>query len=195
MDEKKEQRKKEEDKEINESKMHDLLKKSEISLWLDTYDDIFSDFDPRPYFQRILSDDFLFEAKKASRDTKSGIELKFLIAKDMRNAEKEALIKKRLHEHFKKHLLELQKEVSGIIRGGVLFVLAGIILMFIATFILIKYPEKNIFPTFLVVLLEPAGWFLLWEGLNQIIFKSSQESPDLKFYEKMSKCEIGFFDY
>lgn len=182
-------------REIKESKMHDLLKKSEISLWLDTYDDIFSDFDPRPYSQRTLSDDFLFEAKKASRDTKSGIELKFLIAKDLRNAEKEALINKRLHEHFKKHLLELQKEINGTIRQGMLFVLAGIIFMFIATFILIRFPEKNIFPAFLVVLLDPAGWFLLWEGLDLIVFKSKQEIPDLKFYEKMSKCEIGFVDY
>ena len=50
-----------------------LLKKSEISLSLDNYDDIFSDFDPRPFSQRALSDDFLIEAKKASRDKVSGI--------------------------------------------------------------------------------------------------------------------------
>lgn len=182
-------------KEAKETETHDLLKKSEISLWIDTYDDIFSDFDPRPYLQRALSDDFLYEAKKASHDTKSGIELKFLIAKDIRNAEKEALIKKRLHEHFKKHVIELRGETGSIVRQGIFFVLAGIILMFIATFILAKYPEKNLFPAFFVVLLEPGGWFLLWEGLNLIIFKSKQGSPDLKFYEKMSKCEIGFFDY
>ena len=33
----------------------DLLSKGEISILLDTYDDIFSDFDPRPYSQRALS--------------------------------------------------------------------------------------------------------------------------------------------
>ena len=57
-----------------------LLQLSEISLIIDTYDDIFSDFDPRPYSQRALSDDFLLEARKASKDKVSGtFELNFLV--------------------------------------------------------------------------------------------------------------------
>lgn len=46
----------------------EIIDKAEISLVLDTYDDIFSDFDPRPYGERALSSDFLDEAKKAARD-------------------------------------------------------------------------------------------------------------------------------
>lgn len=45
-----------------------ILEMSEISIWLDNYDDIFSDFDPRPYSQRSLSDDFLAEAKKIEHE-------------------------------------------------------------------------------------------------------------------------------
>jgi hypothetical protein len=30
-----------------------------ISLWLATYDDLFSDFDPRSFTKRVLSDDFI----------------------------------------------------------------------------------------------------------------------------------------
>ena len=37
-----------------------------ISLWIDSYDDIFSDFDPRPFSARNISDDFLYEVKKTS---------------------------------------------------------------------------------------------------------------------------------
>ncbi len=84
-----------EDKEIVKGiKKETLLKASEISIILDTYDDIFSDFDPRPYSERALSDDFLIEANKASRDKASGqIELIFLIPQKMRNIESENLIK------------------------------------------------------------------------------------------------------
>ena len=46
----------------------ELLEKTQISLWLDDYADIFSDFDPRPFSQRALSDDFLNEAKKVVRE-------------------------------------------------------------------------------------------------------------------------------
>jgi hypothetical protein len=45
---------------------------NEIKLMLDTYDDIFSDFDPRPFSQRTLSEDFLEEARKASREKEMG---------------------------------------------------------------------------------------------------------------------------
>jgi len=49
--------------------------------------------------------------------------------------------------------------------------------------------------TFLVILLEPGGWFLFWEGLNLIIFETKEETPDFSFYEKMSKCSINFSSY
>src|SRR3989338_1417499 len=81
-----------------------ILQMSEISLWLDNYDDIFSDFDPRPYSLRSLSDDFLFEAKKASRDKDANrLELRFLISQEHRDSKVEATVKKRLRDHFSKH--------------------------------------------------------------------------------------------
>ena len=174
-----------------------LLKMSEISLWLDNYNDIFSDFDPRPYSQRALSDDFLQEAKRASKDKVSGsLELQFLIPHDKRNTQLENTIKKRLREHFKKHYLQINQEVKGIIRKGLIFMFFGIIFMFLATFILFKYgSEKNILMSFLIVLLEPAGWFSFWEGLNLIIFNSKKKKPELDFYEKMSSSEILFLSY
>ena len=86
----------------------ELLAKSEISLILDTYDDIFSDFDPRPYEERALSDDFLLEAKKASRDKATGtIELIFMMPAGKRDTHKESLIKRRLRDHFRKHYISL----------------------------------------------------------------------------------------
>ena len=76
-----------------------LLKMSEISLIIDTYDDIFSDFDPRPFDQRTISDDFLFEIKRASKEKPSGvIELKFMMPEKLRKPEQEVLIRKGIRE-------------------------------------------------------------------------------------------------
>ena len=73
-----------------------LLQMSEISLVLDSYDDIFSDFDPRTLDKRALSDDLMIEIRKATREKKSGvIEVNFLIPLEQQKAEKEAAIKKR----------------------------------------------------------------------------------------------------
>ena len=52
---------------IKEEFIERHAKNGNISLILESYTDIFSDFDPRPYDQRTLSDDFLLECKKAVR--------------------------------------------------------------------------------------------------------------------------------
>jgi len=67
--------------------------------------------------------------------------------------------------------------------------------MFLATFILFRYEDKSLLINFLVILLEPGGWFLFWEGLGLIVFKTKERFPDLEFYEKMSKVEILFLSY
>lgn len=173
-----------------------LVQISEISLSLDNYDDIFSDFDPRPYSQRALSDDFLIEAKKASKDKPSGgIELKFLMPQEQRNPANENVIKKRLREHFKKHANLLAKEYKQTIHQGVWFASLGIALMLITSILFFKYTSKSLFISFLIVFLEPASWFLFWEGLRLVIFETKTKKPEHDFYNKMSKCEVNFISY
>ena len=171
-----------------------LLRLSEISLQLDTYDDIFSDFDARPYSNRALSDDFLIESKKASKDKPSGgIELKFLMPTRERNSQNEILIKKRLHEHFTKHYIILKEEVINLKKKGIIMALAGVFMIFIATYLFSinqSWPIK-----FLEVLLEPAGWFTAWTGLEDIYYTGRELKRNLDFYEKMSKAEINFLSY
>jgi len=180
-----------------------LLKMSEISLWLDCYDDIFSDFDSRPYTHRALSVDFLDEAKRATLDKNStNIELRFLIPHKMRNYNMEEEIKHRLHEHFQKHHNMLLKDTKKVkMRGGIWFVL-GVFLLVFSGF-LYTYAEHTEFKLFaanlgmniLILIFEPAGWFLAWEGLDQVFFESRHKKPEVDFYEKMSRAEVHFMSY
>ena len=62
-----------------------LLEKSEMSLLIRDYGDIFSSFDPRFFSEKALSDDFLLEAKRSARDKKGIYELRFLVPKAKRN--------------------------------------------------------------------------------------------------------------
>jgi len=183
-------------KELTEQDKQKLLQLSEVSLWIDSYTEIFSDFDPRPYSERALSDDFLYEAKKAVKEKPSGkIELKFLTPDAKRVPKDEETIKKRLRGHFKARFEELQKEEMARNERGIAFVFAGVALMFVATYILLNLAEPNLWGHFLVVLLEPGGWFLFWEGLNMVIFKQKKEREEFVFYRKMSKCGISFTSY
>lgn len=181
---------------MHDTKAQESLQRSNISLWLDTYDDIFSDFDPRPYAQRALSDDFLVEAKKVTRETAAGeIELELMMPKDKRNAQQEAIIKKRFKEHFKKQYDYFKNKQRRILRQGVSFIALGIVAMIISTFILLEQPEANFWLTLLTVVAEPAGWFLFWEGLHLTIFDVKQVASDLKFNKRMHRGRVAFASY
>lgn len=173
-----------------------LLELSEISLSLDTYEDIFSDFDPRDYSRRGLSEDFITEVKKASMEKPfGGIEIRLMIPKDKRDEEHERVIRERLKSHFGRHAKKLGTEFSRAVLNGRLFVLSGLLLMFIATYLAFSFGDQSLLVQFLIVLTEPAGWFLFWEGSNIVLFESKKLRPDVEFYEKLSKGEIEFIGY
>ena len=166
---------------------------AEIRFVLDDYEDIFSDFDPRQLSERGLSEDFLSEAKRACLDKYSKkINLTFLVPEKVRKPKDEEIIKERLKKHFKKHHAIFKKKKEGIMKKGVGFAFTGAVLMIIATFLLFNFKEENILASFLTVLLEPASWFLFWEGMNLVIFDSKKTNNNLQFNEMMANATIKF---
>jgi hypothetical protein len=172
------------------------LREGNIGLMLDSYDDIFSDFDPRPYSEKALSDDFLLECKKAAIDKAEGIEIRMLMPKKRRNFYDEHKIKKRLKNHFLHHYHEKRKEIKKIKLIGFAWFLLGTLAMLLATY-LSSYLATS--PTFgirlLFIMLEPAGWFFFWEGLDKIFREARDKKPDYIFYKKMINAKINFVDY
>lgn len=171
-----------------------LLSKSEVSLLLKDYNDIFSSFDTRHYSERSLSDDFIIEAKRAARDKRGIYELRFLIPKNRRNFEHETTIKKRLREHFRRHFNILGEEVDAIKKKGLVMALLGVAFIFIASY-LYGFEKPTFAINFFRTLLEPAGWFTAWTGMDQLFYTAYEHKTDLDFYKKMSDAEIKFSSY
>ena len=166
---------------------------NEIPLMLNSYQDIFSDLDPRDYIHKALSGDFILECKKASIEKKDKIKLKLFIPKDKRNLNNETQIKKRLKEHFNKHFLEKKEDLKKLKRQGFFWFVLGCSLI-----VLTSLPLQENLSLILKILINishPAGWFFLWEGLGKILLTSKEKKPDFIFYKKMANSEISFLDY
>jgi len=173
-------------------KSHDQV--NNVNFWLEDYSDIFSDFDHRSYLQRALSFDLLCELKRATREVKDGVKLNFYLHHKKRNKSNEKLIEERLVDHFSKHYHILRYERNKVIYTGLAFILFGVILMFGAAYLL-HGDASTLFLAFLIILLEPGGWFLFWEGLDLVVFDADNLKPDLKFYKKMNDGFIFFHSY
>jgi hypothetical protein len=168
------------------------MREGNISLILDSYDDIFSDFDPRGYSERALSDDFLVECKKAARDKGHKLELRLMIPKKLRNLKDELKIRKRLKNHFEKHFQEKHEEIMKVKKEGAMWFAVGTVLMMISAFF---YGRTDFFFRLLEVMIVPAAWFMFWEGLDKIFISSREKEADYIFYKKMANCQIYFFSY
>lgn len=171
------------------------LREGNIALILEHYDDIFSDFDPRPYGEKALSDDFLSECRKAARDKEShGLELRIMVPRHHRDEVTEEVIKHRLKGHFTKHFHEKEHEIRTVRRRGFQWFGLGIVCMFVAAY-LYGLEGSGFLYNLLIVMFEPAAWFLFWEGLDQVFFETKQKQPEHEFYQKMAHVTIEFFGY
>lgn len=175
-----------------EEKKDGEVKEKNIGLFLESYQDLFSDFDPRDFSQRAISDDFLIECRRATRDKEESFELNLLLPNEKRSFRDELKIKKRLKLHFQKHFHEKEKEIKFIKKEGAIWFFIGALVMFGATFL---YDAEKFFLKFLFIMSEPAGWFLFWEGLDKIFIDAREKKPEFLFYKKMANAQISFKDY
>jgi hypothetical protein len=167
-------------------------KRANVSLIIDSYEDLFSSFDPRSYSERALSDDFIDECKRAVRDKEEGFELRFLLPKNKRNFKEETQIKKRLRDHFLKHYHQEEKATKKLKRQGIKWFIVGIGFMLFATSI---YEIEGFFFDLLRIMSEPAGWFSFWEGLGKIFISADERRPRAKFNLKMAQAKVLFQNY
>lgn len=181
---------------MEEAKIEEQIQKQKnIPLILDSYGDIFSDFDPRPFAERALSTDFLMECNHAARDKDFGkkIELILSLPKSQRKPYEEPIIKKRLLEHFKKHFIEKDKERKTIFKRGICWIIIGSVLLLTETHIRTYNP--NYLLNMVSLIMEPASWFSFWEGLAKVFIYSKEKVSDYDFYKKMADVEIIFQSY
>jgi lipopolysaccharide export LptBFGC system permease protein LptF len=165
-----------------------------ISIWLDNYDDIFSDFDPRPFSERALSDDFLMEIQKVSKEQEESVnEIRLLVPSKERNRHDETTIIKRLHTYFLRNHHQSQAQYQLLLKKGIIFTSLGMALIFAASYIS-SLNSGNLLLHALFVVSESSGWFLVWSGFDVISESSKQNKKDQDFYRKLSKSTISFIE-
>src|SRR3989344_3421507 len=167
----------------------------EIAVHLNAYEDIFSDFDPRPFSERALSDDFILELRKASKvKGNEPLHLAFIMEEDKRNMREESLIKNRIAEYAKKHLAQAKKDIKLMRTRNIVYIAIGVSLTLGATY-LVTHLAGNFLRNLLFVILEPAGWFFTWTGVERLVEMDHDLKEHVNFYQKLAQAETTFQSY
>ena len=101
--------------------------------------------------------------------------LKILLAESVRNKQDEKVISDHIHNYVQKNHEKLLKEKRNTNRKGFLFTTVGILLMIIASYISFLKSESY-YTHVLLILFEPAGWFMFWTGLDIIVNYSGRKN-------------------
>jgi hypothetical protein len=167
---------------------------AEISIWLDTYDDVFSDFDPRPYTQRTMSNDFINAAKNEIKETSGGrLEMILMIPEKLRVPSHEDTIRKRIRDYFKSNYEVLDSKTKSMKKWGYLIFAGGIIAIFISSLVhMIQAPV--LVQNLLYSIFEPMGFFMLFTGLDQVMAQNKNKE-NIEFYKKIAEGNIKFIQY
>jgi hypothetical protein len=164
----------------------------DLNFWIDSYDDLFSDFDSRPYTERAISDDFLVELNKLTEEKEDFIKVvRFQIPEKIRDEKTESLIMERLVKGFEDQYLRFSRELSASRRNGILMTVCGTAALMLAVFI-VSLGEQTLWQNSLKILFEPAGWFLIWTGLDKMYMGGRPIKRKRDFFARLEKSKVEF---
>ncbi|MBN3039927.1 MAG: hypothetical protein JW867_02245 [Candidatus Omnitrophica bacterium] len=173
-----------------EQRIKDL---KEISLVIDSWDDVFSDFDPRPLNERTVSGDFVEELKKRYRETQRGTFIINIYAPVfLKNVESERMVTQRLKRHFRYVFMQKKRNIIRRRVRGLIFIFVGISSLTFLTLATYHKFLSKLSLEMISILLMPLGWFGFWEGLSKLVDTSPAFIHEEKLFEKLSKANYRF---
>ena len=163
-----------------------------LRLWLDSYNDLYSDFDSRHLGRRRISEDFMHELQQAmTGEYASTNDLILQLPEAERQPETESRIIERLQRYFQGQFKEAQFKHRKKVRAGWILIAAGLAIMVINAWISIEYPDHNVIMASKVVL-EPAGWFMMWTGLDILFTDRKSLYKEMVLFRSLSAMKIQF---
>jgi len=164
---------------------------SSADFWLDSYQEIFSDFDPAPYERRIVSQDFIDAVmRRFPEGSEEAIRLRISLPKAVRSVGTEHIIVNRLKKYFRKMAGRYEKRMRGEQKQGAAYFIAGCFLLL--AFVWLGLNLESITSEILGILFLPLGWFGVWEGTSRILNAPEQYKKKLDLYSKLSEAKYEF---
>lgn len=164
------------------------------TVYLDTYDDIFSDFDYGPHESRRVSEDFLVELEERLKYVRFGrLEVLLIVPDAERKREVEAMTKKRIRSVFSFKLRAAEAEIAASRRTGIYRCAIGFSILALE-WLLLTASEPGSFLNLLSLLIAPAGWYGAFSGIERFFDPPKSLVEKKRVYSIMAESAIVFED-
>jgi hypothetical protein len=159
----------------------------DLVITLESYNDIFDDFDPRPFNERALSADFInvLHDRLRNADLGTPITMIFTMPKKQRSRDEERIIEKRLKEYFKNSIAHWKGKGNEMVGTSLIYILAGFVI----------YMMGGLVDSYIHVLrqyLLIPSWFLTWSAIEILLLDYPKTSSRKEFNKYMERATIAF---
>lgn len=160
----------------------------QVQIAIDTYDDLFSDFDIRSYQERFFSNDFLGELKMRTNRPLDGkaLAIKLAIPSNARNHDDETIILNRIREFFAIRLERNKSKKKAVLVTAIKFEVIGLLFMLAANF-LARFSTEYL-KDFLLI----PSWFFVWSGLEKYMYNIRNLDKKIRFYGVLTRSSVCF---
>ncbi|TDT51336.1 hypothetical protein [Fonticella tunisiensis] len=164
-----------------------------IEISLDTYSDIFNDWDHSTIMKRDLNPDLSEFLNGCSADIplRYGVDIVFYISNQARNREVEEKITQKLKNYYSFYLRSHKRLLKDYYKRTVVY--AGASFSFLAASIFLEniLPESIFFETLLEGL-DIGGWVFLWEAISFFFFRRKKILNTIRGYERFVNSSVYF---
>lgn len=163
-----------------------------IDVSLDSYDDVYDEWDPSPFKKRDIEDEFDDFIRDSSSDIplKFGLIIELHLPVDVNNPSKEKMLREAYDNFYTFKLRRAQKMKQDIVRKVFNNLFLALIFLFFGYF---SYPRgENIVFLILKEGIFIGGWVFLWEVFTLLFVTLKEHNREIKLIERLIKATIRF---
>lgn len=160
---------------------------------LDTYRDVYSDWDYSPLANRDLDDDLLDYIMDCSEEIglKRKMVIDFFIPKDIVNQERERKSTTGFHRYFIYQIRRIKGERGRKLKNMLVLFLIGILFLSLAN--VLKFFTLNEFTSNLISEgLFIGAWVALWEIFHTLFFSIYELNHKIRHYKRLQTVQINY---
>lgn len=163
-----------------------------IEVSLDTYTDIFNDWDHAPMKRKDIDPELLHFLEDSIDDIpmKYSIDLCLYLTQEVRNTEREQVIISWFKTFYRFYIELEKKKIRSLLKNAVIYLfISGILLT--SSYLGIG-TRNNIVVYTLTEIVIVGGWVFLWEAISLFTFERAKISKRIRNYRRFVDAEITF---
>jgi hypothetical protein len=163
-----------------------------IDVSLDSYDDVYDEWDPSPFKKRDIEDEFDDFIRDSSSDIplKYGLVIKLYLPLQVKDENKERILKEAYDNFYRFQFNRAKKLQQEIIRKIVNNLVLAILFLFLGYF---SYPQgENIVFLIMKEGIFIGGWVFLWEVFTLMFVALKEHNREIKMINRLIDASIRF---